>query len=145
MACPAPIDVRPVSLTHYIIVRSDLPVGFLVAQAVHAAGESSPGDLGSGTNAVVLSAPDQPALEVLRLRLEAAGVEHKAIYEPDPPWLGALTAIGLKPVADRARLRPILSSLPLFGKAPPCEDCAASFKAVGAPCYACNGGLRRAR
>jgi peptidyl-tRNA hydrolase len=99
-----------------VIVRSDLPLGFLAAQVVHAAGESSQGNLNHGTNAVVLAVPDEPALEAMRLRLEAAGVAHVAIHEPDAPWNGQLTAIGLRPVYDRARLRPLLSSLPLLGR-----------------------------
>lgn len=99
-----------------MIVRADLPVGFLAAQVVHAAGESSPGNLDPGTNAVVLAAtPGQ--LADLERRLARAGVPHVAIREPDEPWCGALCAIGLEPVQDRAAVRPLLSSLPLLGRA----------------------------
>jgi hypothetical protein len=88
--------VSPPSLTHYVVVRRDLPLGFLAAQVVHAAGE----------------------LELLELasRLSAAGVSHRLIREPDPPWLGQATAIGLEPVADRAPLRALLRGLLLLGK-----------------------------
>jgi peptidyl-tRNA hydrolase len=103
-------------LTHYVIVRADLPTGFLAAQVVHAAGESSPGNLDSGTNAVVLSVPDEAALLGIERRLQKEGVRHVAIREPDAPYLGALTAIGLVPLADKRRVKPILSSLPLLGK-----------------------------
>lgn len=106
-----------------MIVRSDLPLGFLAAQVVHAAGESAAplGKLDPGTNAVVLAVPDESTLAALGARLAAAGVWHAAIYEPDAPWLGALTAIGLAPQADRAALRPLLSSLPLLGKEGPSQ------------------------
>lgn len=83
---------------------------------VHAAGESSPGGLPEGTNAVVLEVSGEPELLELAGRLGAAGVRHKLIREPDPPWLGQATAIGLEPVADRAPLRALLRDLPLLGK-----------------------------
>lgn len=91
-------------------------MGFLAAQLVHAAGESSPTRVPIGTNAVVLSVPNEVALMALAWRLTAAGVPHTVIYEPDAPWLGQATAIGLDPIADRSALRPLLSSLPLLGK-----------------------------
>lgn len=106
--------LRPPSQTHYVIVRSDLPLGFLVAQAVHAAGESSPTRVPVGTNAVVLSVPGEPELLALAARLEAAGVAHTLIREPDAPWLGQATAIGIEPVNDRSALRPLLCTLPLL-------------------------------
>jgi hypothetical protein len=107
---------RP-ALTHYVVVRDDLPTGFLAAQVVHAAGESSPGNLDPGTNAVVLAATTAE-LDELERRLALAGIAHVAIREPDPPWDGALCAIGLVPVADRAVVRRLLSSLPLLGRRP---------------------------
>ncbi len=128
----------PTPLTHYVIVRSDLPLGFLVSQAVHAAGESSPGNLPHSTNAVVLAVPDETTLREYHARLERAGVAHVLVCEPDAPWNGQATAIGLAPVADRRPLRAVLSSLPLLGKERPCADC----RAVGGLCYACNGGRR---
>jgi peptidyl-tRNA hydrolase len=97
-------------------VRQDLPLGFLAAQVTHAAGESSPGGLKPGTNAVVLAVRSEAELAALDRRLAQEGVEHVTICEPDPPWNGALTALGLPPTADRGRLRPFLSSLPLLGK-----------------------------
>jgi peptidyl-tRNA hydrolase len=130
----------PTSSSHYVIVRKDMPIGFLAAQVVHAAGESSPGNLNEGTNAVVLAVDNEQQLLQLARRLALTGVAHVVIHEPDPPWLGQATAIGLVPVADRAPLRPLLSNLPLFGKEPPCPDCTAKQ-----PCYTCNGGLRRVR
>lgn len=101
-----------------MIVRRDLPVGFLAAQIVHAAGESSPGGLDPGTHAVVLSA-DAEQLAALERRLALEGIAHVAIREPDAPWCGALTAIGLAPITDRRPIRRLTSSLPLLGKEGP--------------------------
>jgi peptidyl-tRNA hydrolase len=95
-----------------VIVRSDLPTGIREAQCVHAAGESVQGPVPEGTNAVVLSA-DAATLAALELRLQAAGVPHAAIREPDPPYHGALLAIGIAPAA-RAVIRQYVSSLPLL-------------------------------
>lgn len=98
------------------MVRSDLPLGFLAAQIVHAAGESSPGNMPVNTNAVVLSVPDECSLHLLERQLQRAGVQHVSIREPDAPWNGALTAIGLMPIADRSTVKPLLTRLPLLGK-----------------------------
>lgn len=98
-------------LFHFVIVRRDLSIGLLAAMCVHAAGESSPGDLPGNTHAVVLSAPDEAALAAVKDRLARAGVAHVAIREPD---LGdALMAIGVRP-ARKEILRKHLSSLPLL-------------------------------
>ena len=97
-------------------MRSDLPVGFLAAQVTHAAGESVDGPVPPETNAVVLAVHDEASLVDLAARLCAAQIPHALIREPDPPWCGAATAIGLRPIADRTTVRPILSSLPLLGK-----------------------------
>ncbi len=103
-------------MTHYIIVRSDLPLGFLAAQVTHASGESSPGNLPKATNAVVLSVATEADLMDLAARLSAAGVPHVLIEEPDAPWNGQATAIGLVPTVDKAALRAILGKLPLLGQ-----------------------------
>ena len=107
---------KPSGLTHFVVVRADLPLGFLAAQVVHAAGESSPGNLDQGTNAVVLSVPNEAELAAVERRLQLAGIAHVAIREPDAPWDGALCAIGLVPVADCAPVRRVLSALPLLGR-----------------------------
>lgn len=83
---------------------------------VHAAGESSPGEIPEGTNAVVLSVPDEPSLLAIESKLRRAAVGHITIREPDAPWDGAATAIGLVPVADRSRVKRVLGGLPLLGK-----------------------------
>lgn len=80
---------------------------------VHAAGESSPGNLPHDTHAIVLSVPDEPALSALAKRLEKFGVAHVTIREPDAPWNSALMAIGIVP-ARKEELKRHLSSLPLL-------------------------------
>jgi hypothetical protein len=66
---------------------------------VHAAGESAAG-LEAGAHAVALRAsPEQ--LRALEEALAERGVPHVAIRDPDPPWGGALMAIGLMPARDR--------------------------------------------
>lgn len=92
------------ALVHICIVRADLPRGVLAAQLVHAAGESSPGALPRGTHAVALAARDEAHLEALAQRLTFEGLPHHQIREPDPPWCGALMAIGLPPRPPSPRL-----------------------------------------
>lgn len=97
-----------------MIVRADLPLGFLAAQVVHAAGESVIETPPEGTYAIVLAVPDVRALLDVRNALERHGVHHKLICEPDAPWNGAPTAIGLEPTRDRRKVRKVLGRLPLL-------------------------------
>ena len=60
------------------MVRKDLAIGVLAAQVVHAAGESSPGNLPEGTYAIVLAVPDEGALKAVAARLQLAGVKFVA-------------------------------------------------------------------
>lgn len=85
----------------------------MVAQTIHAAGESSPGNLPEGTYAIALQVPDEPALLQLEQKLLAAGIPHKAIREPDAPYLGALMSIGVVPT-ENPEVRRILRHLPLL-------------------------------
>lgn len=98
-------------LTHYVVVRADLPRGVLAAQVIHAAGDSVHGELPERTHAVALAARDREHLERIEQQLIDARIPHRAIREPDPPWCGALMAIGLEPVVDRRPLRRVLSAL----------------------------------
>ena len=100
-------------LVHICVVRADLPRGVLAAQLIHAAGESSPGDLPAGTHAVVLAVSNEAALEALAWRLTFDGLPHVQIREPSPPWNGALMAIGLRPL-PRGRRLPALRRLRLL-------------------------------
>ncbi len=80
---------------------------------IHAAGESSTGDLGPGTFAIALSVPDEAALIRQFLRLSALGVQLTPIHEPDAPYGGQLMAIGIRPLL-RSRIGRLLSELPLL-------------------------------
>ena len=96
-------------LSHYCIIREDLPFGQKAAYLIHAAGESSPGQLPKNTRAVALAARDEEHLRQLERQLEHASVEHAAIWEDDQLW-----AIGIRPTHDLGRLRKVTSSLPLI-------------------------------
>lgn len=97
---------------HYVVVRADLSLGQQAAQLVHAAGESSTGNLPDETIAVALYARDEAHLRSIADRLTEAGISHKLIIECD----GEAQAIGCTPTTDRASLKRVLSSLPLIGK-----------------------------
>jgi len=97
------------SHSHYCITRSDLAIGLMAAYLIHAAGESSPGELPSDTRAVALVARDEEHIRVLEGELKEAGVSHRAIWED-----GELFAIGISPTADLSQIRRVTSSLPLI-------------------------------
>lgn len=94
-------------------MRADLPRGVQAAQIVHAAGESSPGNLPEGTYAIVLTAADEDSLMALGARLIRARVRFVPIFEPDAPFNGALMALGICP-RRKEELRRHLSALPLL-------------------------------
>lgn len=99
-------------LAHYIIVRCDLSHGLQVANAIHAAGESSD-RVPSGTVAVALHARNASHLERISEELDDAGLEHELVVEADGPHAGEPMAIGVEPTADRESVRRVLSQLPL--------------------------------
>lgn len=103
------IDSQP--LTHYVIVRRDLPLGLVVANTVHAAGESA--GVPKGTFAVALATADQEELERVRDRLSALQVPYATILETQGEHAGELMAIGIEPLRDRSLIRKAVSSLPL--------------------------------
>lgn len=100
------------SLTHYCILREDLPFGTQAAQLIHAAGESSPGDLPEGTYAVALAAKSEKHLEFLEEKLRRLAIPHVAIREPDRDH--ELMAIGIEPVADRKLVKKVTGNLALI-------------------------------
>lgn len=100
-------------LFHYVIVRGDLPRGLQAAQIIHAAGESSPGGLSSGTHAVCLVVPKEAELLDVAKRLALANVKHVCIREPDHPWNDQLMALGVAP-GRKEELKRYLSSIPLL-------------------------------
>jgi hypothetical protein len=80
---------------------------------VHAAGESSPGGLPSGTHAVCLAVSSEEALEQLSERLTLARVPFVRVVESDAPYEGQLMALGCLP-GRKETLRRHLSALPLL-------------------------------
>lgn len=106
------MEERVYPLTHYAVVRADLPTGHQLAQLAHAIGESLSERHPEGTYAIVLAAPDIPGLLRVRDALERAGIPHKLICEPD--FNNAPTAIGLTPTRDRRSVRKVLGRLPLL-------------------------------
>jgi hypothetical protein len=80
---------------------------------VHAAGESSPGNIDSGTYAIVLEAKSEEELKTLATKLWNNRIEFIKVYEPDEPYSGQLMALGVVP-DYRHKLRKHLSNLPLF-------------------------------
>lgn len=105
-------------LTHYCVVRADLPVGMQAAQLIHAAGYSSPGNLPAGTYAVALHARDELHLRAIAAALDCAGLPHHLIVEADAPYEAQAMAIGIPPTAVRRKLKPILGGLPLAATRP---------------------------
>ena len=85
----------------------------MAAQLVHAAGESSPGDLPPHTFAIALATKSEIQLLALEKRLISQNIPHTAIRETDAPWSGQLMAIGIAP-CDRSIVRKEVSQLPLI-------------------------------
>lgn len=107
------------STFHYIVVRRELTGGALLAQAVHAAGESASLHtqrtglpLPDTTRAVILVA-SKDELAKARFDPEEAEEDFVAITETDGPLAGSTTALGIV-TQDRESLRtavPMLAQL----------------------------------
>lgn len=123
-------------LTHYVVVRRDLPTGVLLAMVAHAAGESfyrlacprssekerllskqevsgSSPDWGSIFNpaetiAVVLGSRNEGRLTKLANALHNAGIQYVGIHEIDGDFAGQLMAIGVVP-GDKDRISPLVN------------------------------------
>lgn len=113
------LDDRPSranDLVHVVIVREDLPAGVAAAMIVHAAGESGPAE--PHTIAVVLGVPNQAHLSATAIDLEMSAplgcrISLVDIRESDPPYLGQLMALALRP-RTRRDLPRCLRKLPLY-------------------------------
>jgi len=79
---------------------------------VHAAGESSPGDLSPGTYAVVVGIENERLLRRLARNLEALKVPIHRVEESHGEYGGQLMAIGLEPGPKSVRGK-YLSNIPL--------------------------------
>lgn len=95
------------------MVRRDLPLGVIAAQLVHAAGESSTGDLPPNTHAIVLMTVNEERLLALERELLENKIKHRSIREPDRPWNGQLMAIGIEP-RPKQDIQKYFAQLPLF-------------------------------
>lgn len=110
-------------LTHYIIVRRDLPLGVLAAMVTHAAGESAPlyQDAYDGrfrhARAVVLEAKSELVLDRIATTLQKAEVQCVEIWENAGPYAEQLMAIGLVPVEGKLDILSELQTLKT------CEGC----------------------
>lgn len=81
---------------------------------IHASAESSRGTV-PGTFAIALVADSELDLLRLEQKLLGAGVPHSAFREPDPPYNGALMAVGIEPVTDRKRVKRFVGRFSLLG------------------------------
>lgn len=85
------------------------------AQCIHAAGESSPGNLPKGTYAIALHARDEANLWQIAAQLKMAGIAHHLIVEADEPYSGQAMAIGIEPCDRKNKaLKRITSKLQLI-------------------------------
>lgn len=97
-------------LTHYIIVRKDLPLGVLAAMVTHAAGES--GALYQseedgrfrGATAVVLQAENEPDLMKIEEYLHGLDLPYVVVIESGGIYDGETMAIGIVPCERDTRL-----------------------------------------
>lgn len=112
-------------LHHYVVVRRDLPLGVVLAQVAHAAGESfyrlttPDGFQADQTVAVVLGARNEHRLKRLRDALATAHVGHVVIVEVEGEYAGQIMAVGLVP-ADRGLVQPLLNDFHMLRElAPP--------------------------
>lgn len=94
---------------HYVVVRSDLPIGTMAAMVLHAAGETGPAP--EHTRAVVLAVHSEFALRAVSALLPEARLGRGLIVETEGEYVGQMMAIGLPPCVGR---RPELSHLPLL-------------------------------
>jgi hypothetical protein len=93
-----------------------LTLGDFSAQLTHAAGESAGlfgAPLPKNTFAVVLAVPDEAGLLKLEIKLAKHGIEYCLIREPDEPFLGQATALGIKPML-RSDISKLLANYPLI-------------------------------
>lgn len=99
----------------YIVVKDTNQRGVLACQAAHAAGESMVlahpnGYDPSRIHVVLLVAKSSQELEDLGTTLQCESIPHIVIREPDAPYNGVATAVGISPTTDRERVRPFVNS-----------------------------------
>ncbi len=127
-------------LTHYIIVRRDLPLGVLAAMVTHAAGESAhlyedPYDgRFRGATAVVLEAKNEAHLKDYIDYVKGQGLLYTVVTESGGPYHGQDMAIGVCP-GDRNLIGPIFADAQCLKELVPstcsCTTCVDNQKAGG--------------
>jgi len=63
---------------------------------------------------VVLHTSSEAELRSLHAKLLSRNIGHVPIFEPDPPYLGQMTAIGFPPTRDRKSMKRLLGRLELL-------------------------------
>lgn len=66
------------------------------------------------THVVVLEAATSQDLERLAEELTVASVPHVIIHEPDAPYDGAATAVGIAPTYRRELIKPFVAKFPVL-------------------------------
>jgi hypothetical protein len=102
-------------LTHYCVVRADIPFGAQAAQLIHAAGYSVSEPIPPDSYAIALHVQNEVELRSLAAILSAAQIDHRLIIESDAPYTDQAMAIGIRPM-DRKLLKPFLSSYALVAQ-----------------------------
>lgn len=103
-------------LYHYIVCRTDIPIGNVCAQITHAAGESAAlfgAELPKNTHAVVLGVASESELLRLESKAKATDLRFCPIREPDPPFNGQLMAVGFVP-GSKSHFKSLLSNYALL-------------------------------
>lgn len=97
----------------YLVIHrscANLP-GVLACQVAHAAGESiRVAPISDQTHVVALVAEKADELEALHEELTKAGIHHVIVREPDPPYFGSATVVGIEPTVDREAVRPFVKA-----------------------------------
>lgn len=114
------------TLTHYIVVRSDLPLGVAMAMVAHAAGESAhqyrdENGRFTGATVVVLEAKNEAHLEKIERKLMRAGIVYQVVYESAQPYKDQFMAIGLVPI-ERDKVEGVMREYQLLRRLDPQDD-----------------------
>lgn len=102
--------------TQYIVLHASCrnQPGVAACQAAHAAAESVRTlPVHPETSVCALMAESSADLEDLARVLTEHGIQHVLIREPDPPYSGAATAVGIEP-QDRSAVRDFVSHFKVF-------------------------------
>lgn len=102
--------------TQYIVLHQSCrnQPGIAACQAAHASSESIRElPVSDQTSVCALMAETSADLEALAVRLAEASIPHVVIREPDAPYNGAATAVGITPM-DRELVRPHVAAFKVF-------------------------------